>query len=125
GLAAGLLASAWSKRWLRALLGACILSIIFCLIFVRTAGEIVAQGMPIPPGLGYGRPSEWEWQTGLFIIGAPSEFLSFVTPPTGLLLRSIALITLLSVLGLLFALVLAGRKTQRVWQDEPASRLQL
>jgi ABC-type transport system involved in multi-copper enzyme maturation permease subunit len=135
-LAAGLLASAWSKQWLRALLRAAILEFCFLLLLGLVAG------CALVPALTGGRTTAWM----AFPSGSPTQFswdyviasgLGFITNVTGrwfMYLRvssgsrlfwAMGEITVLSVLVLIFAILVAGSKTRRSWQDEPVSALRL
>jgi len=122
-LAAGLLASAWSKRWVRSLLAAAVLSILFVLSLAIIIGQIMTSVSRI--GANF-RQSNIDFMllTGLSFMAASSSYLRFV-PSVGQLLWAIGMVSFLSLLALLLAITLAGRKTERVWQDEPPSASQV
>lgn len=118
-LAAGLLASAWSKSWRSALLKTLVLATLFMLalgvcalillLVVRrpiiSLSEVGSSGL-IGEGIDLLANTNWRY--------LPSA-------ARGSLLRTMGQITLVSVLVLALAIVLAGAKTRRVWQEEPPS----
>jgi hypothetical protein len=123
-LAAGLLASAWSKVWLRALLAAAFLAAAFFLILVIGAGWFVLQafGVTFPP------QSDVNWDDvlmagfGMLInaSGAWADLTGRVS--VSRLVLALGQMTLLSLLALVAAVLAAGAKTRRSWQEEPPSR---
>ena len=125
-LAAGLLASAWSKRWLRALLGTGAFSLLFLVTFAMLVGEVMGQGLRRSPGSNLWQTNpDFIWLTGLGIIAGGSAYIRFFSPSTVQLLWGIGLVTALSLLGLMLAIALAGGQTNRAWQERPPSRVQL
>jgi hypothetical protein len=116
-LAAGLLASAWSKRWVRSLLGACIISISFLLPFIAAATQLIQMGNT--------RSGQYEaLLLGASFVSASTASLSFFST-IGQVLWTVGLMVALSVLVLFLAIAIAGRKTSRIWQERPASKLEL
>jgi ABC-type transport system involved in multi-copper enzyme maturation permease subunit len=125
-LAAGLLASAWNKAWLRALLWAAILAVAFFLILTTGGGWILLHTLSaMRPGqfemsldrvldLGFGLlvnfgdwagNTRWVWASTLvWVLGQTTFF---------------------SLLVLVAAVLAAGAKTRRCWQEEPPSRRQV
>jgi ABC-type transport system involved in cytochrome c biogenesis permease component len=125
-LAAGLIASACSKSWLRAVIGALLLSGCFVIIF----GMILGQALLYGTG-GFLRPSVWQSQsdfmflTGFAFIGGGGGAFRFLSLSTGQILWTMSLLASFSVLLLLLAIALAGRNMNRVWREEPPSKLQV
>jgi ABC-type transport system involved in multi-copper enzyme maturation permease subunit len=125
-LAAGLVASACSKSWLRAVMGAVLLSACFVMIFGMILGEAMLSGTG-----GLLRPSLWQsrsdfiFLTGFAFVGGGGGYLRFLSLSTGQILWTMSLLASFSVLLLLLAIALAGRNTSRVWREEPPSKLQV
>jgi ABC-type transport system involved in multi-copper enzyme maturation permease subunit len=126
-LAAGLLASAWSKTWLRAFLLAAVLSFAFFLVLATWSGWLMLQtfraarpgqfwnGWEHAPGVGY-----------ILLTNAGGEWSSFIRRgPISQLAWVIGQKTGLSFLVLVVAVLVAGAKTRRSWQEEPPSPRQL
>src|SRR5207249_6240043 len=81
-LSAGLLASAWSRRWVRSLLAAAFLSIQFLLSLALIIGEMMTTQV----GFGMGQTNkDFMLLTGLSFMGASASYLRFV-PSVGQLL---------------------------------------
>jgi ABC-type transport system involved in multi-copper enzyme maturation permease subunit len=126
-LAAGLLASSWSKAWLRALLGAALLSCAFLLFLSAAAGWFLLQTVSAS------RPGQLElsWDrslaTGLFVFTRLGEdwFSFFRWSSPGRLFWALGQTSLVSLLLLVAAILVAGLKTRRSWQEEPPSRRQV
>ena len=138
-LAAGVLASAWSKTWGRAVLRAAIFALFFLLVMAVVTGEGLATF------LRSGRASFWSSPTAaLFDIGTANwdfvfvvgigfitnlshNFATFVfrTVTNGQLVWLAALIFTISLLGLVTAILLAGAKTRRIWREPPPSHQQV
>ncbi len=126
-LAAGLLASACSKSWLRSVLGAYLLAIFILVVFGLVAGQIMLRGTSGAPG-----PRSWQTNSDFVLLigygvlmGSTRYIRSMFTPSTGQLLWAMGLLTGFSLVGLMLAILLAGRRTQRVWQEPPPSRVRL
>jgi len=127
GLAAGLLASAWSKTWLRALLVAALLALCFLLLMGLVAGVFL---MPVFNRRG------WPGTYASSIFAAVSG-VGFITNSLGgwqvylrvanhaQLLAALGRTVIFSVAGLVLAVVIAGVRTRRVWQEEPPSARQI
>src|SRR5215471_4284833 len=99
-LAAGLLASAWSKRWVRSLLGACIISISFLLPFIAAATQLILMGNT--------RSGQYEaLLLGASFVSASTASLSFFST-IGQVLWTVGLMVALSVLVLFLAIAIAG-----------------
>jgi ABC-type transport system involved in multi-copper enzyme maturation permease subunit len=134
-LAAGVLASAWSKTWGRAVLRAAIFALFFLLVMAIVTGECLAailrsgRGAFLRSPFQIG-PENWDY---VFVVGFGfitdlSHNLSafvFRTVTNGQLAWLAALIFTISLLGLLTALHLAGAKTRRIWREPPPSRQQV
>jgi ABC-type transport system involved in multi-copper enzyme maturation permease subunit len=122
-LAAGLLASAWSKSWSRALLRAAVLALFFLLALGTVAGTFLLPAFT-RRGLAGGSAS-WLFAllTGLGFVGN-SMGVWRLAPGTQLLWAT-GKVAVFSLLVLAAATVVAGVKTQRVWQEEPPSQRQL
>ena len=127
-LSAGLLASAWNRTWTRALLGAVVLAILSVMAMGISAGVFLfpaVTGRSMPRGYylsplfalltGGGFVGNWlgVWPTYLRVAAA-SQLLWAVGKLAGL-----------SLLALAAAILVAGAKTQRVWQEGPPSQRQL
>jgi len=142
-LAAGLLASAYSKRWTRALLGAEILACASLLAMAATVGwlemspstSVFTQQLTLSracaAGLSFLGNVDGLWDVaGVQMQAGWTSYSPFVTspflprfgPPALILL---ALKTALSsLLALVLAVLAAGSKTARIWQEEPPSARQ-
>jgi len=127
-LAAGLLASAWSRRWSRALITAASLS----LTFLFTLGTAVGQFLWLSIGSGtlfqgWRGESESAFVTGLSLISNITWVLPMYTrvATPGQLFLAISEATLISFLALVLSIVAAGAKTRSSWQDKPPSREQV
>ncbi len=125
-LAVGLLASAWSKVWLRALLWAGILAIAFFLILATAAGWFLLQTLRAKvPGQVDVR---WDYLLGagfglLVNFGGWVGYGRWVS--LSALVWAVSQTTVLSLLVLVAAVLAAGAKTHRCWQEEPPSRQQV
>ena len=128
-LAAGLLASAWSKAWLRAFLLAAILSFAFFFVLTTGAGWIMVQTLRAAKLGSFQSQMGWE-HTGtvgfVLLTNADGEWSSFIRwTPLAKLAWVMGQTTGLSLLVLLAAVLVAGAKTRRSWQEEPPSLRQL
>lgn len=124
-LTAGLLASAWSSSWLRALVWSALLSLGFVAMLAIGTGWVWTA--LVTPGW----MNAWETRTGYafamgFAVLTDSggtgnwvDWLRLVS--TSQLLRSIAQLGLASLLLLAMAVLVAGGKVRRSWQDQPAA----
>jgi len=126
-LAAGLLASAWSKTWLRALLQSALLAFCFLLLVGLAAGFVLTpvfgrRDLPTGlagyifaavSGLGFLSSSLGSWPAYLRLAASAS------------VLEAMAKVAGLSLAALVLAVILAGARTRRVWQEEPPSPRQL
>jgi ABC-type transport system involved in multi-copper enzyme maturation permease subunit len=127
-LAAGLLASAWSKAWLRALLLAAILTVAFFFAFAAGTGWILwltlgTGRLPwfqsdgdyhaVPAGLMYIANSRELWSS---YIGSLSVSQTFWI---------LGQVTVCSLLVLVAAVLAAGARIRRSWQEEPPSQRRL
>lgn len=143
-LAAGLLASSYSKRWLRAILLAGGLAVALAVVFdllngcllLKAIGSDANFRLPIPY-------SSWDWQdlvehnfsqlslpTGFFGITGlggwwGTLFGSLKLNSQRAWLMSGGVMALISMLVLLQAVLIAARNLQRKWQEEPPSARQL
>ncbi len=127
-LAAGLLASAWSKAWLRALLLAAILACFFLLVLWLGTGWLLFLSYTPPARTRY--PTHWNE----FAVGAGFMFLTNAGGNWSAIIRWAGLRQMFwtlgetsgfSLLALLAALLVAGAKTRRSWQEGPPSRQQV
>jgi ABC-type transport system involved in multi-copper enzyme maturation permease subunit len=127
-LAAGLLASAWSKAWSRALLAAVLLACAFLLLLSAGAGWLLVNAV------NASGPAQWQmnWDrstaVGLFVFINISEdwsryFFRWGSPNQ--MIWALGQTTLVSLLMLVVAVLVAGAKTRRSWQEEPPSRRQI
>jgi ABC-type transport system involved in multi-copper enzyme maturation permease subunit len=126
-LAAGLLASAWSKAWLRALLGAAVLACYFLLLLCAGAGWLLLHAVSASrPGQF---PISWDQSAaaGIFVLVNISEDWSrfFRWGSLSQMFWALGQTTLVSFLMLVVAVLVAGAKTRRSWQEEPPSRRQV
>jgi len=128
-LAAGLLASSWSKAWLRAFLLAAMLSVAFFFVLATGSGWIMVLTFRAAR-LGASQ-FEMSWEHALtvgftLLTNAGGEWSGFVRLAS---LVQLALVigqtTGLSLLILVMAVLVAGAKTRRSWQEEPPSPRQL
>jgi len=130
-LAAGLLASAWSKTFLRSLLLSTVLAIgaVFALAF--GVGRLL-WSVAYATSITY--VGAFRWQAGSD--SALADGLGFVTDAMGNwsfytrwaarpLLWAVAQSTMFSVFVLFLAILIAGAKTRRVWQEGPPSQAQV
>lgn len=134
-LAAGVLGSAWSKTWGRAVLRAAIFAVFFLLLMAVVTGEGLGAISRAGSGSFWGspmaaffdiEPSKWDY---LFLIGfgfitnLSREFAVYIfrTVTNGQLAWLAAAIFGISLLGLLMVIRLAGAKTRRIWQEQPPS----
>jgi ABC-type transport system involved in multi-copper enzyme maturation permease subunit len=123
-LAAGLLASAWSKAWLRALLAAAFLAAAFFLILVIGAAWFVLH----PVSLSFVGQFRMNWDDVLTIgfgvlLNARGEWAYYTQGASvSIIVWALGQTRLLSLLALVTAVLAAGAKTRRSWQEEPPSR---
>jgi ABC-type transport system involved in multi-copper enzyme maturation permease subunit len=124
-LAAGLFGSAWSKARLRALLRAVGLALVFLGIFGSSIGSLLAvrigpSSVPLFSGLFWSTiglrdlaegTTGWMWRATL--------------PPPGQTVWEFFQLMVLSVFALFLVILMAGRKTRRVWQEGPPSEFQV
>lgn len=138
-LAAGVLGSAWSKTWGRAVLRAAIFALFFLLLMSVVTGwcltSILRTGRAAPwiggaPGyLATGLSTatanvDYSFLLGIGFLTNLSQGLAVVifrTISNGQLVWLVAIIFTVSLLGLAMAIHLAGAKTRRVWQEPPPS----
>ena len=126
-LAAGLLASACSKAWLRAILGSAALTAAFFLLLVTGAGWFLVQI------LSARRPGQFEtnWdyvqQAGFGLVtNAQGYWINYARwASVGTLVWALGQTTVFSLVALVAAVLAAGAKTRRSWQEEPPSPRQL
>ncbi len=130
-LAAGLLASAWNRTWLRAVLWAAIFAIGFFLLFLALTGSGVLTLMspgragPLWPNqkLGYKLLLGLGFATNAGSISGWSAFVRLVS--SAKLVWAMIQVMVESVFGLWVVIWLAGRKTRHSWQEEPPSARQV
>lgn len=131
-LAAGLLASAWSKRWLGALVKAMILSWLFLGLMASVAGWLLVSSLRIP----FARWVSGEWDLGALLLasGVQLGFISssasfgygaFSTLTPAKLLRGIEIESAVSLFALMLVIAFAGARTRRAWHEEPPPAWQL
>ena len=137
-LAAGLLASSWSKSWLRALLLASGISVCFSAAFIVLNGSAILAAIGRDSGFHLLFPYQnprWQsragWQqevlpTGFFGItdidgwwGSMFGSLTRASQKTWLIAEG--KIVLLSILMLLAAILISAWNLRRLWQEEPPS----
>jgi ABC-type transport system involved in multi-copper enzyme maturation permease subunit len=138
-LAAGVLASAWSKTWGRAVLQAAIFALFFLLLMSVVTGEGLSSILRAGRSSFWStrmmdffdiEPSRWDY---LFLVGfgfisnLSREFGTYIfrTVTNGQLAWLAAIIFTISLLGLLMVVHLAGAKTRRIWQEQPANPRQI
>jgi ABC-type transport system involved in multi-copper enzyme maturation permease subunit len=122
-LAAGLLASAWSKAWPRALLGAAVLAFAFLVLLGMAGGWLLIQEMHLrKPGriFIYG---DSPLAAGFFLLANGQGFWSdyFRWMSGSGLAKTLGQTTLLSLLALVAAVLVAGARTRRSWREAPPS----
>jgi ABC-type transport system involved in multi-copper enzyme maturation permease subunit len=138
-LAAGVLGSAWSKTWGRAVLRASIFALFFLVLMSLT------EGWSLTSLLRAGRASPWvsnglrhlssfnlnldyTFLLGIGFITNLSRGLAIVifrTITNGQLAWLATVSFAISLLGLALSIHLAGVKTRRIWQEPPPSRQQI
>jgi ABC-type transport system involved in multi-copper enzyme maturation permease subunit len=139
-LAAGVLGSAWSKTWGRAVLRAAILALFAFLLMALLAGwgltSILRSGRAAPWTYS-STPSAYSWFNlnydytfllGLGFLTNLSDGLAaiiFRTITNGQLAWFGMILFAISLLGLALAIYLAGAKTRRIWQEPPPSTQQI
>jgi ABC-type transport system involved in multi-copper enzyme maturation permease subunit len=126
-LAAGLLASAWTKSWLRSVLGGLLLAIFLLVAFGMLVGEVMLRGSSGSPGSrSWQTNSDYVWLTGLGLIAGATSYIRFAFSPSAKqLVQAMGLLSGFSVLGLALAILIAASRTRRVWQEVPPSKAQL
>jgi ABC-type transport system involved in multi-copper enzyme maturation permease subunit len=127
-LAAGLLASAWNRAWTRALLGSALLALVFVLALGFSAGVFL-----VPTVAPWGSASAP--RSPLFALMMGSGFVAnwlgvwpafFARSPSAAqLMWSAGSLAGLSLMVLAAAIVIAGTRTGRTWQEGPPSERQL
>ena len=127
--AAGLLASSGTKVRVRALLAALLLSLLFLLAMGFVVGGLMTL-LTTPRGFnGYTLESivDFVLLTGLgFIANVAQEWPAyFRLAQNRMLLLLMAEAGLVSILALAAAILVAGARTRRVWQEQPPSARQL
>ncbi len=125
-LAAGLLASAWSKAWLRALLGATFLAIGFLLALGSFTGCLLLTSILMGPGRLFAPSLDQAMVAGMGLVLNPTSAFRLIrrvsASPLIYVLSEVALACLLVLAAVV---ILAGQKTRRAWQDEPPSHFRL
>jgi ABC-type transport system involved in multi-copper enzyme maturation permease subunit len=129
-LAAGVLGSAWSKTWGRAVLRAALFALFFLLVLATIAGLCLTSMMR--PGsarvlISY---SFWDYTflAGFgFITNLMGTFGAFIfrAMTNGQICWFAGFVSAASFLGLGLAILLAGAKTRRIWQEPPPSAQQI
>lgn len=125
-LAAGLLASAWSTAWRRALVRAVLLAAVCFIVLATSVGWFLLNGLTVRPSALV----ESEWRS-IFVAGvgffANAEDCwtvgggSFWGPGT----RAWGWVSLCSLLALFAAVAGAGARVRRCWREEPPSPRQV
>jgi ABC-type transport system involved in multi-copper enzyme maturation permease subunit len=127
-LAAGLLASAWNRTWTRALAGAVLLALLFVLALGISAGVFL-----FPAVIGRGMPRGY-YPSPLFALLTGGGFVGNWLGVWPAYLRLSAATQLMwaagklagfSLFALGAAILVAGAKTRRVWQEGPPSPQQV
>jgi ABC-type transport system involved in multi-copper enzyme maturation permease subunit len=138
-LAAGVLGSAWSKTWGRAVLRAAIFALFFLLLMAVVTGEGLSSLMRMGKSSLRGssmaaffdiEPSKLDYLCLVgfgFITNLSREFAVFIfrTVTNGQLAWLAAVILTISLFGLLTVIHLAGAKARRIWQEQPPSHQQI
>ena len=126
-LAAGLLASAWNQEWLRSILGAAMLSCAFLMLLCAGVGWLLLHAVSTSQLVQYEISWDRSVATGLFVLANVSDdwsgFFRWGSPGKAFL--ALAQTTLVSFAMLVAAVLVAGVKTRRSWQEEPPSRRQV
>jgi ABC-type transport system involved in multi-copper enzyme maturation permease subunit len=126
-LAAGLLASAWSKAWLRALLGAASLALVFLVLSTTGAGWFLIEAVSVRRPGQFGVTWDSAQQAGFGLVTDIQRFWvnssRWVSP--SMLVWVFGKTTSCSLLALAAAVLVAGAKTRRSWQELPPSPRQL
>ncbi len=126
-LAAGLLASAWSKSWLRALLVAGILAVCFFITMGVTAGQFLTPAFSRQLYSSRYANNIYSTMVGLgFITNSLGTWPAYLRLTSNLgILRAMAALMLVSFGALVMAVLLAAARIRRVWREEPPSQRQL
>jgi len=123
-LAVGLLASAWSRSWLRAMLGAGVLAFFLLIAFSMVVGETMLHGTSSLLRSGsFQTRSDFVFLSGFGFIAGGSAYFRLFTPSMFQLFGSLGLLASISLLMLLLAVVASGRNVRRIWQEPPPSKL--
>jgi ABC-type transport system involved in multi-copper enzyme maturation permease subunit len=134
-LAAGVLGSAWSKTWGRAVLRSAVFALFFFLLMAVVTGEGLGSMLRSGKNSSFSNffdidPTKLDY---FFLIGAgfitnlSQDFAVLVlrTVSNGQLIWLAAFVFTFSLLGLLMAIILAGAKTRRIWREPPPSSQQV
>ena len=127
-LAAGLLSSAWNRTWTRALLGAMVLAVLFVLVLGMWAGVLIMPAIMSRqvPG-GYSPHPLYVLLMGVgFVANGLGVWSTFTRLAAGTqLLWAAGELAAISLLALAAAILVAGARTRRVWQEGPPSPQQV
>ena len=126
-LAAGLLASAWSKTWPQALLCALALACVSLVVLGTVAGWVLLHGINLgKPGW---RLVHWDSASaaGFVLLTNAAGFWSDIPRWTSAkgIAWTLALTTLFSLAVLTLVVLAAGARTRRSWREEPPPRWQV
>jgi ABC-type transport system involved in multi-copper enzyme maturation permease subunit len=127
-LSAGLLASAWNRTWTRALLGSAVLALCAALALSAAAGVFLFPAFNRRAAMGgfYPSPLYAVLAGGGFITNGLGMWPTYLRLASGSqLLWAAGKLSGFSLLVLAAAVLVAGAKTARVWQDAPASARQI
>lgn len=122
GLGAALVASAWSKVWVRAMVAAVALAFLSWLCFLIAAGFcLLIFWSPPPPGAWL---QMWWWPiyAGFHVVGCSADWTELFTVVSGKRAVGVAAATGVTALfGLFLAVLIAAWRVRRAWQEEPPS----
>lgn len=134
-LGAGLMGSAWSKSWgqaiVRSLLVAALLLGVFLFIQGWFAFNWVGRAMGVPPYAILPDVNSTFWLGGTMVVGSPDALYGiWYVPGRGIpvtfsvqLVAVAGVTAFVSLLALVLVGLIAARKVQGSWQEEPRSRL--
>jgi ABC-type transport system involved in multi-copper enzyme maturation permease subunit len=125
-LAAGLLASAWSKALLRALFCALALSMLFLVALCIIVGQLMMFAFRAPSVVWPQYTSDFAFLEGAGVLGNSGGMWALYSRlgSTSQFLWVGGQFFLISLLGLAIVIGFAGRKIRRSWREEPPSARQ-
>ncbi len=124
-LAAGLLASAWSKVWLRAMMWAGMLAFVFFLLLATEAGWFLLQALSAKQPGRIEISAERAMATGFLVLTSLGGGWLFRWGGVNQITLALAQTTLVSLVVLVAAVLAAGARIRHSWQEAPLSPRQV